>query len=107
VNSAGLSQATECPEYRAYLIGEDGHFKRCRAFVCDNDADATVWAKQFVDGRDIELWNGARLVSKIGHSQITPPQLAHRLGEYLLGAICSMRSNILTQVSATGLPAHN
>jgi hypothetical protein len=27
-----------------------------------NDADATVWPKQLVDGHDIELWSGDRLV---------------------------------------------
>jgi hypothetical protein len=32
-----------------------------------NDADATVWAEQLFDGCDIELWNGARLVSRISH----------------------------------------
>jgi hypothetical protein len=54
-------------EYRAYVMGEDGHIRSSRAFVCDGDADATIWAKQLVDGRDIELWSGERFVTRVNH----------------------------------------
>lgn len=57
VDGAGVS------EYRAYVIGYDGHFVSFRAFVCGSDADATVWAKQLVDGHDVELWSGDRFVT--------------------------------------------
>jgi hypothetical protein len=53
------------PEYRAYVVGEDGHFTNRRAFISDNDDDATVWARQLVDGCDVELWSGARFVVRI------------------------------------------
>jgi hypothetical protein len=53
------------PEYRAYIVGEDGHISSYRAFVCDSDANATVWAKQLVDGHDVELWNGGRFVIRL------------------------------------------
>jgi hypothetical protein len=46
-------------EYRAYIVGHDGHFISYRAFFCDSDNDATEWAKQLVDGHDVELWNAA------------------------------------------------
>ncbi len=52
-------------EYRAYVIGHDGHIASFRAFVCGSDADATVWAKQLVDGHDVELWSGDRLVTRL------------------------------------------
>jgi hypothetical protein len=52
---------------RAYTIGEDGHVASFRAFVCDSDADATVWAKQLVDGHDIEPWSRDRFVIRIAH----------------------------------------
>jgi hypothetical protein len=42
-------------EYRAYIVGVDGHFVSFRAFACDNDAD----------GHDVELWNGPRFVIKL------------------------------------------
>ena len=54
-------------ECRAYVMGHDGHIKASRAFVCGNDADATVWAKQLVDGHDIELWNLERFVIRLDH----------------------------------------
>jgi hypothetical protein len=64
---ASLSRlgTTEVSEYRAYVIGDDGHIASFRAFTCDGDADATVWAKQLIDGHDIELWSGARLVIRL------------------------------------------
>jgi hypothetical protein len=63
-------------EYRAYVIGEDEHIRSCRAFVCDGDADAMVWAKQLLDGNDIELWSGDRFVIRFNHAGARPPQLA-------------------------------
>jgi hypothetical protein len=57
---SGLGVA-EVSNYRAYVIGYDGHIASFRAFACDSD-DATVWAKQLVDGHDIELWSGDRFV---------------------------------------------
>jgi len=51
-----------CLEYRAYVVGDDGHFVGFRAFVCDSDTEATTWAKQLVDGHAVELWSGERFV---------------------------------------------
>jgi len=47
-------------EYRAYVMGHDGHISSFRAFVCYNDAD--VWAKQLVEGHEIEFWSDERFV---------------------------------------------
>jgi hypothetical protein len=33
-------------DYRTCTVGHDRHFIGHRAFVCENDADATEWAKQ-------------------------------------------------------------
>ncbi len=52
-------------EYRAYIIGMDGHFASFRAFVCNDDSEAIIWAKQLVDGHDVELWSGERFVTKL------------------------------------------
>jgi hypothetical protein len=48
-------------------MGEDGKIRSSRAFVCDDDADATVWARQLVDGNDLELWSGERFVTRVDH----------------------------------------
>jgi hypothetical protein len=54
-------------EYRAYTVGRDGHFVDAEPLVCADDAEAIEKAKRLVDGHDIELWNGARLVIRLSH----------------------------------------
>ena len=51
------------PEYRAYLVGSDGHFYRSVFLDARDDAAASEAAKQLVDGHDVELW---QLDRKIG-----------------------------------------
>jgi hypothetical protein len=52
-------------EYRAYTVGDDGHFIGFEAFVCADDSEATEKAKRLLNGRDVELWNGPRFVIKL------------------------------------------
>jgi hypothetical protein len=52
-------------EYRAYTVGIDGHFVGFEALVCADDAEAINKAKRLVDGHDIELWSGVRLVIRL------------------------------------------
>jgi hypothetical protein len=52
-------------EYRTVTVNDHGHLIASRAFMCDNDADAIVWAKQLVDRHDMELWSGERLVRRL------------------------------------------
>jgi hypothetical protein len=47
-------------EYRARAVGNDGHLVSSRAFVCDSELP--YGQSSFVDGHDIELWSGDRLV---------------------------------------------
>jgi hypothetical protein len=42
-------------EYRAYIVGRDGHFVRFEPLVCGNDVEAIEKAKRLVEGTDIEL----------------------------------------------------
>ena len=44
------------PDYRAFVIGEDGHVSLRHEFSCATDDDAREYAKQLVDGHDVELW---------------------------------------------------
>ena len=44
------------PEYRAYLVGHDGHFLSCEPIVSPDNSDATEKAERLVDGHDVELW---------------------------------------------------
>jgi hypothetical protein len=53
------------PEYRAYVVGLDGHFTDFEGMICEDDAKAIEKARRLVDGHDVELWNGARLVIRL------------------------------------------
>ena len=55
------------PEYRAYVIGSDGHFYRVVPLDCVDDAEAMEQAKQLLDGHDIELWQLDRKVARLDH----------------------------------------
>jgi hypothetical protein len=50
-------------EYRAYIIGLDGHIIKAIGLLCANDAAAKERAKQLVDGHDVELWQGDRQIA--------------------------------------------
>jgi hypothetical protein len=57
------------PEYRACIIGRDGHFQSSVNLECADDAEASVSARKLEDDHDVELWQGARMVAKFGHTQ--------------------------------------
>ena len=52
-------------EYRAYTVGRDGHFIGVEALTGADDAEAIDKPKPLVDGHDIELWSGDRLVTRL------------------------------------------
>jgi len=63
------------PDYRAYILGGEGHrFLRVVEFSRDHADDATALsaAKKLIDGHDVELWDGGRLVARIGHVDGNP-----------------------------------
>jgi hypothetical protein len=56
------------PDYRAYIIGRDGHFSSSVPFECADDTEAMEQAKQLVDGHDVELWQRARKIARFDHT---------------------------------------
>ena len=52
-------------DYRAYFVGSDEHFTNYRTIVCRDDGEAIEQAKALIDDRMIELWCGARLVTRL------------------------------------------
>jgi hypothetical protein len=55
------------PEYRAYVVGRDGHYLRSQAFVAADDESAIEHARKFIDVDDVELWSGTRFVARLDH----------------------------------------
>jgi hypothetical protein len=54
-------------EYRAYIVGEDGHICRTIALFCPDDETAKTYAKNLVVGHDIELWQRDRKIEYFQH----------------------------------------
>jgi hypothetical protein len=52
-------------DYRAYFVGREKHFIGYRGLVCQNDGEAIEEAKELFEGHTIELWCGARLVTRV------------------------------------------
>jgi hypothetical protein len=55
------------PDYRAYFVGLEKHFIGYRGFACRDDGEAIEQANKLFEGPTIELWCGARLVTRISH----------------------------------------
>jgi hypothetical protein len=51
-------------QYRAYIIGSDGHIIRAIEIDCADDGAATEQAKLLVEGNVAELWQRERIVGK-------------------------------------------
>jgi hypothetical protein len=62
---------TVMPEYRAYIIGSDGHFCDAITLNCDDDEAATQRADNLASAEavDIELWQGAGMVATISRKK--------------------------------------
>jgi hypothetical protein len=52
-------------DYRAYVVGDDGHFVSFEGFVAADDGEAVAKAQRLVDGHDVELWSGGRFVIRL------------------------------------------
>jgi hypothetical protein len=55
-------------EYRAYIVGTDGHIARTVQLVCPDEETAKNYARQLVDGHDVELWQDERIVETFDRS---------------------------------------
>ena len=53
------------PAFRIYTVGRDGHFKGVKGIECADDQEAIHEAQQALDGRDIELWERGRFITRL------------------------------------------
>jgi hypothetical protein len=52
-------------EYRAYLLGFDGHIRERMELESETDEEAVAKARQHFNGGAIEVWQGVRIVAKL------------------------------------------
>jgi hypothetical protein len=64
-----LTQGGAMQEYRAYLIGPDGHIFQRTDLVCVDDEAAKESAERLVNGHDVELWQLDRKIAMLTHKQ--------------------------------------
>jgi hypothetical protein len=62
-------------DYRAYILGPDGHVQNRVDLLCDDEAEAIKLAKQLVDGHDVELWQLDRRIETFKPGSGPPPDL--------------------------------
>jgi hypothetical protein len=78
-------------DYRAYILGKDGHrFAKVAEFLSDyaNDAAAMKAAKHLDDEHEVEVWERSRLVAKFAHPQRqTKATLRNFTVEYILRTV--------------------
>lgn len=51
--------------YRVYIVGRNGRFIGVREIEAPNDAAALRKARQYVDERDVEIWQRERRIGRI------------------------------------------
>jgi hypothetical protein len=66
------------PEYRAYTVGDDGHFSGYEPLVCANDEEAITKVAVLSKRHRMELWSGCRLVTSIAKQ---PTAVTHEIHE--------------------------
>jgi hypothetical protein len=64
-------------EYRAYIIGSKGLILRRIDLLCENDEAAKKRTRQFVNGHDVELWQGTSKVA-VFETKTRPKKVAAR-----------------------------
>ena len=63
--SALVMGTSRMAEYRAYTVGSDGRFIGFEPLVCADNSEAIQKAKRLINGHDVELWSGSRLVVRL------------------------------------------
>ena len=68
------------PDYRLYCVGEDGHITNRHDYAGKDDLDALAQAQKLCGQHEIEVWEGARFVTRVGtdgSASLTPPNGPH------------------------------
>ena len=60
------------PDYRAYIMGPDGHVQNRVELQCNDDVEAIRLARQLIDDHDVELWQLDRHIETFRHTSVRP-----------------------------------
>ena len=52
-------------EYRAYVIGSDGHIVSATGLVCENDAAVIAQVRETLHEQTVEIWSGTRFIVRL------------------------------------------
>ena len=92
-------------DYRAYILGIDGHrFLKVKDFLSDqpDDVAALSAAKRLVDGHDVELWDCGRLVARLSaNGEVASPELA----PFMISTVPSQGAGKLPVEPSESVPA--
>jgi hypothetical protein len=62
------------PDYRIYKLNAQGHaFGPALVLICERDAVVIQKVESLVDGHDVEIMDGARLVARLQSRSAYPP----------------------------------
>jgi hypothetical protein len=54
--------------YRLLFLDESRHVIEVQVLHCRGDDEARETAKQYLDGRDLELWSGVKLIARLSRT---------------------------------------
>ena len=56
------------PTYRAVFLNSENHITLpAKDVIAPNDHQAIIEARKYLDGQDIELWDGPRFITRFPH----------------------------------------
>jgi hypothetical protein len=56
-------------DYRAFVLGPDGHVRDRYDLLCATEDEAKERARHLVDGHDVELWHRDRKIAVFRHNE--------------------------------------
>jgi hypothetical protein len=65
--AASPISGSEMHTYRAFILDENGQVQKAIILDSTEDAEAIETGKRLLDGHDIEVWEGERVVAKLFH----------------------------------------
>jgi hypothetical protein len=59
-----MTQVQPAAAYRLYFLDANDHIEDVRVLDCASDREAVEASRRFINGRDLELWERGRFISR-------------------------------------------